>query len=34
MAYRLTVFSIIISLAAIIAARFVSASVAKRLGAS
>lgn len=34
MAYRLTVFSIVISLAAIIAARFVSRAVASRLGAA
>ena len=34
MAYRLTVFSILISLAAIIAARFVSRAVAARLGAA
>lgn len=34
MAYRLTLFSILISLAAIIAARFVSRAVASRLGAA
>jgi len=34
MAYRLTLFSILISLAAIIAARFVAARVASRLGAA
>jgi molybdate transport system permease protein len=34
MAYRLTVFSILISLGAIIAARFVSRAVASRLGAA
>lgn len=34
MAYRLTLFSILISLAAIILARFVSAQVASRLGAA
>jgi len=34
MAYRLTLFSIVISLAAIILARFVSAQVASRLGAA
>ena len=34
MAYRLTLFSILISLAAIILARFVSARVARRLGAA
>ncbi|MCB1445735.1 MAG: molybdate ABC transporter permease subunit [Rhizobiaceae bacterium] len=34
MAYRLTLFSILISLAAIVLARFVSRSVARRLGAA